>query len=255
MGIRLLDKVVVITGGTKGIGKGIALMAASEGALVVISGRNEQDGQQVIQEIKEKHHTGALFVKGDISKEEACKTLIDAAVGHFGHINGLVNNAGIFPRAPITETTEELFDSIIAVNLKGSFFCSKYAIQAMMKSGGGSIVHMGSTHGYKGGLQLAAYACSKGAVLTLNRHIAAHYASKSIRSNWVTVGWVATEGELELHASLGTDKDQLLEMAYAKVPTGRMQTPEDMAFGVIYLLSDESSQVIGSELAISGGLI
>ncbi|SDO42560.1 NAD(P)-dependent dehydrogenase, short-chain alcohol dehydrogenase family [Paenibacillus sp. yr247] len=254
MGNRLAGKVVVVTGGTKGIGKGIALMCASEAATVVVNGRNEQDGARVVQAIQETYCTEALFVKADISSEKACKQLIDETVGRFGKIDGLVNNAGIFPRGTMVDTSEELFDSVFAVNMKGAFFCSMYAIQSMLKTGGGSIVHMGSTNGYKGGKELAAYSCSKGAMLTLNRHIAAHYGRDRIRSNWVTVGWVASEGEIELHQNRGLSQEELMKMAENYIPSGRMQTPEDMAYGTIFLLSDEASQVTGTELHINGGL-
>lgn len=254
MGNRLAGKIVVVTGATKGIGKGIALMCASEGANVVVGGRNERDGARVVGDIQETYGTDALFVQGDISREAACKQLIEETVGRFGKVDGLVNNAGIFPRGTMTDTSEELFDSIFAVNIKGAFFCSMYAIQSMQRTGGGSIVHVGSTNGYKGGKELAAYSCSKGAMLTLNRHIAAHYARDQIRSNWVTVGWVASEGEIELHQSRGLSPEQLRKTAESHIPSGRMQTPEDMAYGTVYLLSDEASQVTGTELHINGGL-
>jgi NAD(P)-dependent dehydrogenase (short-subunit alcohol dehydrogenase family) len=254
MGNLLENKVVVITGGTKGIGKGIALMSAQEGAKVVINGRNEQDGERVVREISERFGTEALFVQGDISQDEACKQLIDEAVKQFGKVDGLVNNAGIFPRSTIVDTSEDLFDSIFAVNIKGAFLCCKYAIQSMLKTGGGSIVQMGSTNAYKGSKDLAAYSCSKGAMLTLNRHIAAHYGRDNIRSNWITVGWVASEGEIELHKGYGRSIDDLNDMASKAVLSGRMQTPEDMAHGTIFLLSDKASQITGTELAINGGL-
>jgi NAD(P)-dependent dehydrogenase (short-subunit alcohol dehydrogenase family) len=254
MANRLQDKVVVITGGTKGIGKGIAQMAASEGAIVVISGRNGKDGQKVVEEMKETYQTDALFVEKDISSEEGSRYLIERTLQQFGKIDGLVNNAGIFPRASIVETEEMLYNSVFDINIKAPFFCSKYAIQSMIRTGGGSIVHMGSTHGYKGADDLAAYACSKGAMLTLSRHIAYNYGKDRIRSNWVTVGWVASEGEIELHANVGRSLEQLQQQAKEVVPSGRMQTAEDMAYGVIYLLSDESTQVTGTELTITGGL-
>lgn len=254
MGNRLAGKVVVVTGGTKGIGKGIARMCAAEGAYVVVNGRNERDGLQVVQEIEQNDGVEAVFIKADVSKEEECRRLIEQTVERFGRVDGLVNNAGIFPRGSLIDTTEELFDSIFDVNMKGTFFCSKYAVLAMLKTGGGSIVQIGSTNGYKGGKDLAAYSCSKGAMLTLNRHIAAHYARDGIRSNWVTVGWVASEGEIELHGRMGRSPEELQAWAQKAVPTGRMQTPEDMAYGVVYLLSDESTQVTGTELAINGGL-
>ncbi|WP_171652537.1 SDR family NAD(P)-dependent oxidoreductase [Paenibacillus foliorum] len=254
MANRLAGKVIVVTGGTKGIGAGIALMAASEGARVVINGRNERDGERVVHNIQEKYGTEALFIKGDISREPACKQLIDETEARFGRVDGLVNNAGIFPRGTMTDTPEEMFDSIFAVNIKGSFFCSMYAIQSMLKTGGGSIVQIGSTNGYKGGKELAAYSCSKGAMLTLNRHIAGHYGRDRIRSNWITVGWVASEGEIELHQNRGLSPDELRKRAESYIPSGRMQTPEDIAHGTVFLLSEEASQITGTELHINGGL-
>jgi NAD(P)-dependent dehydrogenase (short-subunit alcohol dehydrogenase family) len=252
MGGRLAGKVVVVTGATKGIGKGIAIMCAGEGANVVVSGRSEKDGLQVVQEIKKKYHADALFVRGDISKVEACKQLIDETLAHFGRVDGLVNNAGIFPRGSMLETTEELFDTVFNVNIKGAFFCTKYALASMMHTGG-SIVQIGSTNAYKGQIDLAAYSCSKGAMNTLNLHVAGNYGAEGVRSNWITVGWVATEGELELHERMGSKLEDLEEIAKDVIPSGRMQTAEDIAYGVIYLLSDESSQVTGTTLAIAGG--
>ncbi|MFC5650365.1 SDR family NAD(P)-dependent oxidoreductase [Paenibacillus solisilvae] len=254
MSKRLDGKVIVVTGGTKGIGKGIALMCAAEGAKIIVSGRNEQDGSHVVRQIEENTGAEALFIRKDISIETDCRELIEESVAHFGRIDGLVNNAGVFPRGSMLDTTEELFDFIFDVNIKGAFFCSKYAMQAMLQTGGGSIVQIGSTNGYKGSKDLAAYSCSKGAMLTLNRHIAVNYAKEGIRSNWVTVGWVASEGEVELYGKMGLPADQLREKAAGIIPSGRMQTAEDMAYGVVYLLSDEANQVTGTELSIAGGL-
>jgi NAD(P)-dependent dehydrogenase (short-subunit alcohol dehydrogenase family) len=245
---RLSGKVVVVTGGTKGIGKGTALVAASEGAHVVIGGRDRREGQSTVEEIGDRWGKEALFVEGDIKSADTCRSLIEEAVGRFGRIDGLVNNAGIFPRGTLLETEEEVFDDIFDVNVKAAFFCSQHAVAAMMKTGGGSIVHMGSTHGYKGAEDLAAYACSKGAMVTLNKHIAQHYAKYRIRSNWITVGWVASEGEVERLRAEGRDPQEL----HALVPSGRLQTVEDMGYGTVYLLSDEASQVTGTDLHITG---
>jgi NAD(P)-dependent dehydrogenase (short-subunit alcohol dehydrogenase family) len=251
---RLKGKVIVITGATKGIGKTIAYFCAKEGADVVVSGRNEEAGQAVVNRIESNYGTRAVFIQKDISSERACQELMEESIASFGRIDGLVNNAGIFPRATILEETEEQVDTIFNVNFKGAFFCSKYAIKEMLKTGGGSIIQIGSTNGYKGAKNLVAYSCSKGAMLTLNRSIAAHYAQDGIRSNWITVGWVASEGEIELHESMGTSEEKLREWAESVIPTGRMQTEEDMAHGAIYLLSEEASQVTGTELDINGGL-
>lgn len=252
MANRLGNKVVIITGSTKGIGKGIAFMAASEGAHVVISGRSQSEGERVVAGIEEKFGREALFVQGDISQPTACEKLIREAEAHFGRIDGLVNNAGIFPRASLLETDQELFDRVFNVNVKSAFFCSKYAIEVMKRHGGGSIVQIGSTHGFKGFEGLAAYACSKGAMHTLSKHIAHNYAQFGIRSNWVTVGWVASDGEIDRIEQEGSNSEELFSQANSSIPSGRMQTSEDIAYAVVYLLADESNQVTATDLHVTG---
>lgn len=248
---RLEGKAVIITGGTKGIGKGIALMAAQEGANLVIGGRNEAEGPQLAAEISERFGVEAWFLAGDLSLVDNCEKLVQLCYNKFGKVDGLVNNAGIFPRATLLETDESLYDQVFDLNAKAAFFCSKFAVLAMMEKGG-SIVHIGSTHGYKGGERLAAYACSKGALHTLSKHIAVNYAQHRIRSNWITVGWVASEGEMELNRREGISLSALEEQAEASMPGGRLQSCEDIAYGVIYLLADESSQTSGTDLHITG---
>lgn len=250
---RLKNKVVVVTGGTKGIGKGVVRMAATEGAKVVFGGRDAAGGFALQNELESLFQAEGLFVQGDIGTESACKELIAKTIERFGRIDGLVNNAGAFPRATILDTDEALFDQVFDVNAKSAFFCSKYAIEQMKQSGGGSIVHMGSTHGFGGIEDLAAYGCAKGAMHTLSKHIARNYAKFGIRSNWVTVGWVATEGEATRIAKDGQTLADMEQEGRELVPSGRLQTAEDMAYGAIYLLADESSQVTGTDLHISGG--
>ena len=250
---KLNDKVVVITGGTKGLGRGVALGAAQRGAKVVIGGRSEKDGGEVVAEIEKTSGSKAIFVRGDIRKVEECKKLIESAESHFGGIDGLVNYAGILPASSITDTEESLFDDVFAINVKAAFFCTKYAVESMLRGGGGSIVNIGSLHAYSGDRDRAAYSCSKGALLSLTKHIARNYAGDHIRANWITMGWVATPGELERRRQQGHDMEWLEQMGREVMPMGRLQTVEDNVPGVIYLLSDESSQVTGVELHISGG--
>ncbi|QHW31302.1 SDR family oxidoreductase [Paenibacillus rhizovicinus] len=252
-GTRLAGKTIVITGGARGIGKGIALKCALQGANVVLAGPNEQEGEAAVRDIEQQTGSEALYVRTDVTKVDDCRALMAAAAERFGRIDGLVNNAGIFPRGDLLNTPEELFDSVFDVNVKGAFYCSQYAVAAMIETGGGSIVQIGSTNAYVGQPDLAAYSISKGASLTLSKHIAAHFGGQRIRSNWITVGWVASDGEVELHRKMGIGKDELAAMGASIVPSGRLQTEEDIAFGAVYLLSDESSQVTGTELAITGG--
>ncbi|AZN41296.1 SDR family NAD(P)-dependent oxidoreductase [Paenibacillus albus] len=253
MGQRLSGKTIIVTGATKGIGRGIALKCASEGANVVVAGRSEQEGAAVIRDIEQLYGASGLFVRTDVSKTEDCEQLIVKAAERFGRIDGLVNNAAIFPRGDLLNTSEELFDTVFDVNIKGSFYCSKYAVASMQETGGGSIVHIGSTNAYMGQMDLAAYSCSKGAMLTLSKHIASNFAAKRIRSNWITVGWVASDGEIELHQKMGISAADLAAMGEATVPLGRLQTEEDIAYGAVFLLSEESASVTGTELAVTGG--
>jgi len=253
MDLLLKGKIIVINGGTKGLGKGIAISAAKEGANVVISGRNENDGKEVIDNIKKNTKSEVLFIKSDVRNADNCEMLIKNTIKFFGRIDGLVNYTGITTRGLITETGEKQFHDILDTNFKSAFFCCKFAIKSMLQSGGGSIVNIGSTHGYGGAKDMAAYACSKGAVLTLTKHISKNYAKNQIRANWITMGWVATPNEIELFKSLGHDLDWLNEQGKKTIPMGRLQTVEDNVPAVLFLLSDLSSHVTGVELHISGG--
>lgn len=251
----LRDKVVIVTGGTKGIGKTIALAAAKEGAKVVVGGRNEADGRS----LEEEAHKAAgevIFVKGDLTDPANCEKLVNTAVEQFGKLDGLVNYAGtVLSMAPVTETTEEQFDSIMRINFKSAFFMTKYAVSAMKENGGGSIINMGSMHAYGGEIDRAAYACSKGAMHTLFKHVAKNYAKDLIRCNWITIGWVATPGEMTLRQEQGVGMEWLNKVGSDYFPMGRLQTPEDYIASALYLLSDGASQVTGTELFVTGGFM
>ena len=250
----LAGKVVVINGGTKGLGRGVAIAVGAQGAHVAIGGRSEADGRAVAAEIRKQGGPEAIFVAADIREPEACRGLIETAGTHFGRVDGLVNYAGILPVGSLLETDEKLFDNVFDTNIKGSFFCARYAVASMLRSGGGSIINVGSCHAYGGEIDRAPYACSKGALLALTRHIARNYARNHIRCNWITMGWVATPGEMDLRRSQGHDLAWLEETASRAIPMGRLQTDDDNVHAFLYLLSDASSQVTGTEVHITGGL-
>ena len=161
--------------------------------------------------------------------------------------------AGITPAQPLLECTEDIHDEIFNINVKGALFCSKYAIKYMKENGGGSIVFTGSPHSDAGELDRVSYACSKGAVVTLANHIAKNYGQYNIRSNYITMGWTPTEGELALRKSQGITKEDLEETAKKIVPMSRMNTYDDIVPAIIYLLSDNSLMVSGSNIRITGG--
>ena len=248
----LENKTIVISGGTKGVGRGIAIEAAKQGANVVLGGRDQMAGNEVIQEVKATGQAGE-FVFTELHDIKQCKRLFDVALERFRRVDGFVNYAGITPVASLCECEEQTFDDVFNVNVKAAFFCSKQAVLCMRKSGGGSIVLFGSPHSWSGEKDRAAYAVSKGALYTLSEHIAHNYASENIRCNYITMGWTPTDGELELRKSQGISKEKLLKMSAEILPMGRMCSVEDHIPGVIYLLSDYSSMVTGSNLRVTGG--
>ena len=247
---RVDGKVVIVTGGATGIGRGISDVLAREGASVVIGNRNAERGEAAAREIREASGR-ALFVQTDVAVEEECRELAAAAVREYGRLDGLVNNAGIFPRATLEETTSELWDQIFAVNLKGAFFCCKYAVPELRKAGGGCIVNIGSANAYVGGANLFAYSISKGGMITMTRNLAASLAKDRIRVNFLNPGWVITEMEIDIQAKEGHDAEWI-EQAGGNMPLGRHQIPEDAAYAVLYLVSDEASQVSGELMNVDG---
>jgi NAD(P)-dependent dehydrogenase (short-subunit alcohol dehydrogenase family) len=249
--MKLEGKVAIVTGSTRGIGEGIARRLASEGAAVIVSGIDAEDGERVAQKIGEK----ARFVKADMRRADNCNQLIQIAVDEFGRLDILVNNAGIFPSVPLADMTPELWDEIFAVNVRGVFQCCQPAIPIMQRQGGGSIINIGSTLAYNARIDRLAYAASKAALLSITRTLARAYLAEKIRVNWITVGWVASPGEIELRNAQFGDGQAFLDEQSRNKPLGRLETPEDIAAGVAFLASDDASHITGCELNISGGLL
>jgi NAD(P)-dependent dehydrogenase (short-subunit alcohol dehydrogenase family) len=254
VGDLLKGKIVVVTGGNKGLGRAMAVAAAAEGATLVIGGRSEKDGQETLSEIRAVSPCPARFVRCDLTRVSECRGLIETAEKEFGRIDGLVNYAGILPAGTLTESEESLFNEVFDLNIRAAFFCSKHAVISMMKNGGGSIINTGSPHQYGGQFDRAVYACSKGALLTLTKHIANNYAKHHIRCNTIVIGWMATPGELALRRKQGLDMAWLEEQGKKYVPMGRLQKAEDFVAGSNYFLSDGASQVTGTVLNVTGGM-
>ncbi len=251
MGDRVRDRVIVVTGAAQGIGFGCARLLASEGASVVIADKQKEHGEQAAEAIRKDGGT-AKFCLTDVTSEEQCASLMDFAVQSFGRLDGLVNNAGWFPRGTLEETTTELWEAVMQVNLRSSFYCCKYAVPKMRAANGGSIVCMGSICGVQSLPNLVAYGAAKGGLLALTRTLAGALAKDRIRVNYVIPGWVLTEGELALHHAAGRTDEQLRATG-EKLTLGRCQTPLDVAYAVVYLLSDESPQVTGTMLNVDAG--
>jgi NAD(P)-dependent dehydrogenase (short-subunit alcohol dehydrogenase family) len=248
---RVANKVVVVTGAAQGIGRACAEALAAEGAQVVIADVQTAKGEAVAAGIQAAGGQ-ALFHYTDVLYEEQCAALMSAAVQTFGKLDALVNNAGLYPRATLEETTSELWEKVLNLNLRSAFYCCKYAVPYLSAAGGGSIVNIGSIHGIEGAPNLIAYAAAKGGLLTLTRTLAGAYAEQQIRANYIIPGWVLTEGELEMMKSLGIGEEELKRRGAAQ-RLGRHQTPMDTAYAVLYLVSDEASQITGSVFHLDAG--
>lgn len=244
--MRLEGKVALISGGARGMGAAEARLFAREGAKVVIADMLEDEGRKVEAEVNESGGS-ALFVKLDVTNESEWRNAIEGAVRSFGRLNILVNNAAIIRTERVLETTEQIWDDVMSVNAKGVFLGTKSAIPEMRKVGGGSIVNISSGAGITGSQQNAAYHASKGAVRIFTKAAAIQYASDNIRVNSVHPGPVDTA-----MLSSARSEDAIRERL-AETPLGRIGRPEEVAYGVLYLASDESSFVTGSELVIDGG--
>jgi 2-deoxy-D-gluconate 3-dehydrogenase len=251
MGSRVRDKVAVVTGAAQGIGRGCAEMLAGEGARVVVADVQEQRGAEVVAAMRAAGGE-ARFQPVDVTDEAQCAALMDATVAAYGRIDVLVNNVGWYPRATLAGTTTELWEQVLNVNLRSAFYCCKYAVPHLRAAGGGSIVNIGSIHGLQAMATLVAYGAAKGGLLNLTRTLAGALARDRIRVNYVIPGWVLTEGEIALQQSQGLSEEDL-RRAGATLPLGRQQTPQDTAYAVAYLASDESSQVTGMVFHVDGG--
>lgn len=249
---RLKDKVIVISGGTKGVGKTAAVSCAKEGAKIVIGGRDKESADIILAQITNSGSEG-MFVPTDLNKVGDCKNLFDMGFEKYGKIDGFFNYAGITPVSPLDSCDEKTFDDVMSINFKAAFFCCQKAIEYMRLNSGGSIVLTGSAHAWSGEKDRAAYACSKGVLRTLMEHIAHNYATEHIRCNYLTLGWTPTEGELSLRNSQGESESELRKRASAYLPMGRMCENIDYVEGIIYMLSDASSMMTGSTFRITAG--
>ncbi len=244
---RVQDKVCLVTGGAAGMGREHVLLLAEEGARIVLTDLNEEAGLATAAEVKAMGGE-AIFVKHDVASEDDWLMVIEAALEAFGKVDVLVNNAGVLALKSIQETTAADWDFVNNINTKGSFFGVKYVLSAMEKAGGGSIINISSIYGIAGAPNASAYQASKGAVRTFTKSAAVEYAPFNIRVNSVHPGVIATA----MTADITTDPaatEALLGGAIIRRPA----EPKEVSWGVLFLASDESSYMTGSELVIDGG--
>jgi 3(or 17)beta-hydroxysteroid dehydrogenase len=246
--MRLRGKVALISGGARGMGAVEARLFVQEGAKVVIGDLLEAAGRQVEADIKAAGGE-ALFVRLDVTQEADWQQAVVTATGRFGKLDILVNNAGISGQSTVEHTTVADWDRVMEVNAKGVFLGTKAAIPAMRQAGGGSIINISSQLGLVGvDNSSPQYQASKGAVRLLTKATAIQYAREGIRVNSVHPGPIVTP----LNEIRRADPQQY-QLTVSRIPLGRYGQPEDVAYGVLYLASDESAFVTGSELVIDGG--
>ena len=245
--MRLEYKVALISGGARGMGAVEAKLFAEEGAKVIIGDMLEEEGRKVEAEINEAGGE-CVFVLLDVSSEEAWQNAVNEAVSRYGKLDILVNNAGIYRAHNVEETTSDEWDQVMDINAKGVFLGTKHAIPAMRDAGGGSIVNISSVAGLVGSRATSAYNASKGAVRLLTKSTAIQYASDGIRANSVHPGTIETPMTEGFLADPSMRQDRM-----DRTPIGRLGKPEDVAYGALFLASDEASFMTGSELVIDGG--
>lgn len=242
----LQDKVVIVTGASRGIGKAIALLLASCGAKVVASARNAELLTELVDEIR-RQGGEAVAVSGDVSRSEDADRLVDEALAAFGRVDILVNNAGITRDGLLMRMKDEDWDLVLDTNLKGAFFCCRAVAKVMSKQRSGRIVNISSVVGEMGNPGQANYCASKAGLLGLTKSVARELARRNVTVNAITPGFIETDMTAEL-----TEKAK--EGLTSQVPLGKMGSVEDVANAVAFLASDQAGYITGQVLGINGGM-
>jgi NAD(P)-dependent dehydrogenase (short-subunit alcohol dehydrogenase family) len=250
---RVENKVAVVTGGALGIGRAICLELAKEGAKVAVTDIADDEGKEVVREIESAGGIANYWHVDTGSEDNVRQTLAEIAK-EFGSIDVLVNNAGIAGvNKPTHEITKEEWDQVININVSGVFFCTKHAIPVMQKAGGGSIINLSSIYGMIGAADLPPYHASKGAVRLMTKNDALIYAKDKIRVNSIHPGFIWTPLVEALGKESPDGVDAFRKQLDSRHPIGHVGESEDIAYGALYLASDESKFVTGAELVIDGG--
>ena len=246
---RTEGKVIIVTGGALGIGRETCILLAKEGAKVAVADILDDKGRELIKEIIQSGGE-AKFWHLDVSDEKEVEKVFNEVVKEFGKLDATVNNAGIAGAdKPTHELTEEEWDAVMNVNVKGVFFCTKHAIPHLKKAGGGSIINLSSIYGLVGAGDIPPYHASKGAVRLMSKNDALIYAKDKIRVNSVHPGFIWTP----LVEELGKNNPEFREQLDSLHPIGHVGEAIDIAYGILYLVSEESKFITGSELVIDGG--
>ena len=250
--MKLENKVAIVTGGAMGIGKGIAAVFLREGARVVIADVNRMEGEKAAAELK-RDGAGPVFIECDVSQEQAIRRMVEETVARFKALHVLVNNAGIGVYKTVLDTSAEEWDRCQAVNLRGVFLCSKYAIPHMQAAGGGAIVNVASVHSYQNVGGTAPYAASKGGVVTLTRVMAIDHGKDKIRVNAICPGWIDTPLIQGIFAA-NPDPEKAKQAVERRQLLGRLGNPEEVGEAAAFLASDEASYITGASLMVDNGM-
>lgn len=246
--VKLNGKVALVTGGTSGIGKATAMAFTRAGAKVVLTGRREKEGAQVVAEIK-KLGRDAAFVRADVAKDADVKAMVDFTVDKYGRLDVAFNNAGVEWKGPLEKATEAEYRRIFDINVWGVLNSMRHEIPVMLKNGGGAIVNTSSGAGHVGLPEVSVYVASKHAVEGLTKSVALEFARRNIRINAVAPGVIATE-MFDRFAG-----DELREQITSITPVGRVGAAEEIAAAVLYLCSDDAKFTIGTSLVVDGGYV
>ncbi len=244
----LQGKVALVTGGSRGLGQAIAVALAREGALVALTYRQQADAaEQVVRQIEAQHGQASALVM-DVRSRQSVRAAVQTVEAQWGGLDVLVNNAGINKPADFDQTTDDDWDEVLAVNLKGPFLCAQEVLPAMRRRGGGSIVNIGSVSGQYGGPRTAHYAASKAGLISLGQVIARFGAKDNIRCNTIAAGLIASE-----MAESGMQSEAVRKAA-AGILLGRLGTPGEVAQVVVFLASPLSSYITAQTINVNGGL-
>ena len=249
--MKLDGKVALITGGNSGIGRATAALFAREGAVVVITGRNRERGEEVAEAINDAGGK-AMFIRSDVRVADECRQAVEETLERFGRIDVLFNNAGVYHPKKVPDCTEEEWDETIDSSLKGAFLMSKYALPSMIQRGNGSIINTSSGWGIQGGDRAAAYCAAKGGLVVMTKAMAIDHGPEGIRVNCVCPGDVETPMLPDDAEKRGLSWEEYLAGASNR-PLGRIGTAEEIARAVLFLASDDSSFVTGEALVVDGG--
>lgn len=260
--LNLTGKTVVVTGGAMGIGRAISKRLAEAGANVIISDINLEKANKTVNDIKSSDGK-ALAIKADVTSPRDAEMVLQKAVDEFGSIDIIVNNAGIYPMTPFLEMTEEIWDKVISINLKGTFLHAQAAARKMKDKGkGGKIINLASIDGLHPTGNLVHYDSSKGGVVMMTKAMAKELGEHNITVNAVAPGGINTEGTAAMsEASVqqmmasGMTQEQIMQAFAARIPLGRMGVPDDIAKVVLFLASDMSNYMTGEVIVVDGGYL